>query len=109
MMSLKEKFMDAFAEMEDDRNKWLEFQKKCDMLKEKSIEKMYLKLKNIILDFIIESKNKDFCKIEECLDEFFKCEEIDKEFKDIVLLSMFNAIDECQELSNAKVVNIFMN
>lgn len=106
MMSLKEKFMDAFAEMEDDRDKWLEFQKKCDMLKEKSIEKMYLKLKNIILDFIIESKNKDFGKIEECLDEFFKCEEIDKEFKDIVLFSMFNAIDEFER--NELKVNIFM-
>lgn len=109
MMSLKEKFMDAFAEMEDDRNKWLEFQKKCDTIKEESIKKTSLKCNKIILEFINEFKGKDFSQAEECLDEFFKCDEIDEEFKAIVALSMLKVLDECQELSNAKVVNIFMN
>lgn len=50
-----------------------------------------------------------FSQVEECLDEFFKCDEIDEEFKAIVALSMLKVLDECQELSNAKVVNIFMS
>lgn len=109
MMSLKEKLTDVFTEMKEDRDRWLEFQKKCDALKDESIKKTSLKCDNIILEFINEFKGKDFSKVEECLDEFFKCDEIDEKFKAIVALSMLKVIDECQELSDAKVVNIFMN
>lgn len=86
-MSLKEKFMDAFAEMEDDRDKWLEFQKKCDMLKEKSIEKMYLKLKNIILDFIIESKIKTLAKLKSVLMSFSSVKRLTKSSKILFYLA----------------------
>lgn len=108
MMSLKEKFTDVFAEMKEDRDRWLEFQKKCDELKDESIKKTTLKCDNIILEFINEFKGKDFSQIEECLDEFFKCDEIDDEFKAIVALSMLKVLDKCHELSNAKIINIFM-
>ena len=109
MMSLKEKFTDAFADMKEDRDRWLEFQKKCDEFKNELIRKTSLKCDNIILEFINEFKGKDLSQAEECLDEFFKCDEIDEEFKAIVALSMLKVLDECQELSNTKAVNIFMN
>lgn len=109
MMSLKEKFTDVFAEMKEDRDRWLEFQKKCDALKDESIKKTSLKCDNIILEFINEFKGKDFSQVEECLDEFFKCDEIDEEFKAIVTSGMIKAINECCELKDVKAVNIFMS
>lgn len=109
MMSLEEKFTDVFAEMKEDRDRWLEFQKKCDEFKDELIRKTSLKCDNIILEFINEFKDKDFDKVEECLDEFFKCDEIDEEFKAIVAMSMLKVIDECHELKDAKAkVIIFL-
>lgn len=56
-----------------------------------------------------QRKVKIFSQVEECLDEFFKCDEIDEEFKAIVASGMIKAIDECCELKDVKAVNIFMN
>lgn len=94
MKTLNEKFTDVFVSMEEDKKKWMEWQKKCDDFRDAAIECTSRKIEAIIAEFVRDLKDtQDEDKAKKELDTFFANSEIDDDLKAMVAVQLMVAID----------------